>query len=348
MVFIMAKLIHGLLPFLLRWNFAGSLVLLQQKKGGLARDEEEIEYIALSYASPSSAPRLVLKQLKIDVHDNEAMVAETPKLALPKPLLRLGGMTRVRTDWNDVHVYVLSPWVRRLVVERKTLMTVQGDLLPLLISRQFKGVAATFGSKVEEDLVKEIIRNSPDLITTDLAGPIDDGDGPSRRVSPVSPQTLSTVAQKQGDAYAVLAHVQDEAVRSQTISAYLHTSREVLAQASALGGPPNDDKNPCLEFPPNTSVRSKFHSILLPGATTGEKVTFKSAAVGSNCKLGTKCRLNNVVIMDNVIIGDNVILQNSIVGTGCSIGDNCNLNDCQVAPGRSVASGEKSKGESLS
>ena len=28
--------------------------------------------------------------------------------------------------------------------------TLQGDLLPLLISRQFKGVTATFGSKVEE------------------------------------------------------------------------------------------------------------------------------------------------------------------------------------------------------
>lgn len=310
---------------------------LKQKKGGLGRDEEEIEYIALSYTSPTSVPRLVLKQPKIDVHDNEAMVAETPKLALPKSLLRSGGVTRVRTDWNDVHVYVFSPWVRRLVVERKTLMTAQGDLLPLLVSRQFQGVTATFGGKVEKDLVAEIVRTSPDLATRNLADPIEDGDLRSQ-------QSLS---ESQAKDYAVLAHVQDEAVRSQSISAYLHASREILTHASNPAGPPND-KNVCLAFPPLTSVRSKFNSILLPGATTGEKVTFKSASVGSNCKLGTKCRLNNVVIMDDVTIGDNVILQNSIVGKGCSIGDNCNLNDCQVAPGHSIPSGEKVKGEALS
>lgn len=307
----------------------------KQKKGGLARDEEEIEYIALSYTSSTSGPRLVLKQLKIDVHDNEDMLAETPKLALPKPRLRVGGMTRVRTDWTDVHVYIFSPWVRRLVVERKSLITVQGDLLPLLISRQFEGVVATFGSKVEDQVVQDIVQTSPDLVTTNLAGPINDDDA------------QLPVAKKQLNEYVVLAHVQDEAVRAMTISAYMHASREILTQATAPAGPPNE-KNPCLNFPANTSVRGKFHSILLPGATTGDKVTFKSASVGNNCKLGTKCRLNNVIIFDDVTIGDNVILQNSIVANGCTIGDNCNLNDCQLAPGNSLPSGEKAKGESFS
>jgi translation initiation factor eIF-2B subunit gamma len=103
-----------------------------------------------------------------------------------------------------------------------------------------------------------------------------------------------------------------------------------------------------MTLPQGTSVRSKVHSVLLPGASTGDKVTFKSACVGRRCKLGNKCRLNNVVIMDDVSFGDNVILQNSIVGSGCKIGDNCNLNDCQIAPGKEIPSGEKAKGESYS
>jgi translation initiation factor eIF-2B subunit gamma len=306
----------------------------------LARDEEDIEYIALSYSSTmTSAPRLVWKQFKIDVHDNEAMVAETPKLKLPKSRLRVGGMTRVRTDWNDVHVYVLSPWVRRLMVERKSLLTIQGDLLPLLISRQFQGIKETFGGQVQQDALQEILATSPDLMVIDLAAPIDDRDDPA--ANPMAQKSLGSQHE-----YMVLAHVQDEAFRAHTISSYLHASREILAQASAEEG--TAKKNPCLQLPPNTSVRSKFHSILLPGATTGDKVTFKSTSVGRNCKLGAKCRLNNVVIMDDVTIGENVILQNSIVGPKVTIGDNCNLNDCQVASGKEIPTGEKAKGETFS
>ena len=277
------------------------------------------------------------------------MLAETPKLSLPKPRIRVGGITRVRTDWNDVHVYILSPWVRRLVVARKSLMTIQGDLLPLLISRQFQGIAATFGSHVEPEIVQEVLITSPDLVKRDLAGPLTDGDNlRPRRGSPISRPSFSKREKKmlEKNEYDVLAHVQDEAVRTHTIGSYLHASRELLTRASA--GDHATDKNPCLKLPLNTAVKSKFHSILLPGATAGDKVTFKSACIGRDCKLGAKCRLNNVVIMDGCSIGDNVILQNSIVGPNCRIGDNCNLNDCQVAPGKDISSGEKAKGESFS
>ncbi|CAB9512992.1 Translation initiation factor [Seminavis robusta] len=313
------------------------------KKGGLARDEDDIEYIALSYSSSNaaSAPRLVWKQLKADVYESQAISSETPKLKLPKPLLRMGGMTRLRTDWNDVHVYVFSPWVRRLIVERKSLLTIQGDLLPLLISRQFQGVSKTFGRQVEEEVVRDVLLTSPDLASL-AGGPTDDGDGGGR-------PSVSQSAVANTD-YDILAHVQDEAVRAQTISSYLHASREVLNQACATPeeGPTSSKPNPCLQLPPNTLVRSKFHSILLPGATTGDKVTIKSTSVGRNCKLGAKCRLNNVVLMDDVTIGNNVTLQNTIVGAKSTIGDNCSFNDCQVAPGVTVPSGEKAKGETFS
>lgn len=321
----------------------------------MARDEEDIEYIALSYNSTtsSSAPRLVWKQLKIDVHDNEAMVAETPKVNLPKARLRTGGMTRLRTDWSDRHVYIFSPWVRRLIVERKSLITVQGDLLPLLVSRQFQGIETTFGSHVEKEIVQEVLRTSPDLTRVDLASP-NDGNG-SRRGSTMfgNSMRMSILASPFRDIpeYAVLAHVQNEALRTNTIASYLHACRELLTVATNNASAADNihqKKNPGVKLPKETNVRSKFHSILLQGASTGDKVTFKSACVGRRSRLGNKSRLNNVVIMDDVTIGDNVILQNSVVGAGCKIGDNCNLNDCQIAPGKEIPSGEKAKGESYS
>ena len=326
---------------------------LQQKKGGVARDEEDIEYIALSYplTAPSPvAPRLVWKQLKIDVHDTTAGLAETPKLSLPKVRIRAGGVIRVRPDWNDVHVYALSPWVRRLIGERKRVVTVQGDLIPLLVSRQFEGVAATFGGQVEESVIKEIISTSPDLQKKKRGGPLDYDLG--IQLTPQSTSSKSTTHFKE---YAVLAHVQDKAARAHTIASYMHASREVVKQASiaagaggsSSGGTSGKEANPCLQLPSKTLVRSNFHTILLPGAAVGDKVTLKSTTVGRNCKLGNKCRLNNVVLMDDVTIGDNVVMQNSIVGFKCTIGDNCNLNDCQVASGTEISSGEKAKGETF-
>lgn len=279
------------------------------------------------------------------------MVAETPKLMLPKPRMRVGGMTRVRTDWSDRHVYIFSPWVRRLIVERKSLMTVQGDLLPLLVSRQFQGVAATFGKKVEQDIVQEVLQNSAALVNPDLSGPTI-GDGSRDALFGGSTMNTSSSAPPFDiPEYAVLAHVQDEALRANTIASYLHACREVLTKAITTpqeGKDVKHNKNAGVKLPKETSVRGKFNSILLPWAATGDKVTFKSTCVGRRCKLGNKCRLNNVVIMDDVTIGDNVILQNSIIGSGAKIGDNCNLNDCQVSPGKDIPSGEKAKGESYS
>jgi NDP-sugar pyrophosphorylase family protein len=291
----------------------------QQKKGGLARDEEDIEYIALSYdnndennSSSSSSllqsPRVIWKQSKIDVEQDEDLVGQTPKLVLPKSRLRgqrPSTKVVVATDWMDLHVYVLSPWIIDLLQARnKTTVSLQGDVVPLLVTRQYKGKKATFGSSLEAA--------AEDSLTS-----ADDSE------------------------YAVRAHVLDgrKALRVATIPSYLYACREVVSRVVQ-----GDAK---VELPPNTTVNAKFQSILMEGATLGEKVTCKSSTVGRNAKVSSRCRLNNVIVMENVEIGENCVLQNSILGAGCVIGENCNLNDCQVAPGKQVPTGTKEKGESL-
>jgi len=337
----------------------------KQKKGGLAREEEDIEYVALSFpgggdnsnnpaaVSPESStampPRVLWKQSKIDVEEDEDMVGTTPKLVLPKYRLRGGAAsaattTRVRTDWDDVHVYVLSPWVRALIAERKSLLSLQGDLLPLLIARQYKGVARTFGSRADKDAVA-------DALTVAGVG----GGSDSRADSDNDDDTSN-------DEYAVHAYVSDDAasaIRARSIPAYLHASKEMvnrIISSPAVSSSPQatgkKQKDPAavsyLSVPDGADVKSKFHTVVLPETAFGDKANFKSSVVGRRCKLGAKVRLNNVVIMDDVVIGDNCILQNSVVGAGCTIGDNCNLNDCQVGPGKTIPPSTKEKGESYS
>ena len=290
----------------------------------MAREEEDAEYIALSYPattiafSPSSAtatlPRVVWKQSKIDVEADEDMTGKSAKLELYKSrLLHTTGKVVVKTDWNDVHVYALAPWIRQLLVTRTRLASFQQDLLPLLIARQFKGKRATFGSSLDEG----------------------EHQGEEDMVEP-SPAPSPTLAIDENP-FEVLALVDPDKtiLRASTIPAYLYACTKVVAHGDIL------------TIPQNSKWNGKFQSLVLEGSTLGAKITMRATVIGNDCALGDKCRLNNVVVMDSVTIGENCSLQNTIVAAGAVLGNNCSLSDCQVGPNKHLAAGTKDKGESF-
>lgn len=320
----------------------------KQKKGLLSRDEEESDYVAVTGNS-----RLVWKQPKLDVEEDKDMIGTTPKLVLPKARLRGGGgLTRVSTEWNDVHCCCFAPWVRRLLVAKTSLQSIQYDLVPLLIARQFRGAEATFGSKVEREVMRDALQSFPNFGKT-KAMPLGTSEAALALLANTSAVTKVNSSTME---FAVLAHVTQASIfRSHTIAAYLYANREIARQVSAIAAVHTSSahnseqitSNPCLALPAGASVKPKFHSLLLSNCTVADKVTFKSSVVGRNCKLGANCRLNNVVLQDNVTVGDNTILQNTVIGSNSSVAENCNLNDCQVCPGKSLSAGTKKKGEAF-
>eukprot|EP00934_Nitzschia_sp_Nitz4_P008065 Nitzschia sp. Nitz4//scaffold65_size103378//90226//91829//NITZ4_004482-RA/size103378-augustus-gene-0.89-mRNA-1//-1//CDS//3329556288//8055//frame0 len=282
------------------------------KKGSLSRDDEDIEYIGLSYPVPTkipTLPRIVLKQPVIDA-EAEDLTGSTPKLAIPKARLRMGRLV-VQKSWNDVHVYSLPPWTRHLIASRTNLSSFQEDLLPLLISRQFRGTKATFSSGT----------------TTTEKDPADDNDNEN------TPEWQKHV---DDEPYNVTALVlpNKTVLRSNTFAAYQYACRETVA----AGAKP---------LPPNAKWNGKFQTLVLEGSSLGAKINMKSSIVGKNCELGDRCRLNNVILMDGVVLGDNCSLQNTILGPGARLGNNCSLNDCQVGPNKQLPAGTKEKGESF-
>jgi hypothetical protein len=207
-------------------------------------------------------------------------------------------------------MYVISPWVRELIVTRTSMLSLQEDLIPLLVSRQFLGRRETFGGSLPDHQ--------------------DDARDPKHDSSE----------------YAVLAHLDNDKTvfRAHSIASYMHSTREFIQRASSSSISRDDQASP-LWLPPSAFLHAKYSSVLF--SQNVDVKNCKGAVVGRNCVLGNKVRLNNCVIQDNVKIGDNVILQNSVVGANASIGDNCNLNECQVAPGKVVPSGTKEKGETF-
>ena len=345
----------------------------KQKKGGLARDAEEIEYMALAFGSKSSSSslqqqrhhtaRLIWKQGKMDAEQDEdfTLTGQTPKLRLPKARLRPSGVVKVRSDWNDLHVYVLAPWVVRLVQAKTSIVSLQRDLLPLLIRRQFLGKVETFGQGVESHRVLEILEEDREIALGSTAAPTTSGllsNGNNNNNNALSNKdanamnttTTSTALMKPNQTYSVLAHVGTGAMRSSSLAAYLYASKDLLHKLVDPNKPQqlqHAQDSQCLRLPAQSTINPKLVSLLLSDAQVGDKPTLKASIVGTKCRLGKKCRLNNVILMDNVQLGDNVVLQNTIVAKGAVIGDNCSLNDCQVAAGVKVESGTKEKGEAL-
>jgi len=375
------------------------------KKGKIARDDDEIEYIALSSnpypthdpsTTPTIAPspqrrrrpppRILLKQSKYSVEEDVENTASTPKLTVPKELFHHGegDSLTIRTDWSDVHVFVLSPWVVQILHARTGVKDLAKELIPLLIKRQFRGVGATFGTRLmgggdgmggagksigeekEEEgkrrLLEGVLSRAPfraqcpgydadggNIGTEDNVGSNAGGDRLSRR---------SRGGAAVDYPYAVAAKVLSRSMsrltlRACTIPAYLYGCRETILHvtntATTTGDSDKKTQSQSSSIIPlleNTTLDTKFNSVLLPLSTlTGDKVQIKSSTIGRKSKLGGKCRLNNVVVMDDVTVGDNCVLQNSVLANRCVVGDNCNLKECQVGAGYKVLDGTKATGE---
>jgi hypothetical protein len=244
----------------------------------------------------------------LDVEADEDMTGNPVKLEIQKNRVRQGKLV-VRTDWSDVHVYSLAPWVRKLIVARKGLSSIQEDVLPLLVARQFRGKGATFGKSLEE----------------------------SEEEDEEGKENLLEAIGDKDESYSILADVQPgkTALRANTFSAYLFACKEIVANGASL------------TMPPNSKWNGKFQSLVLEGATLGAKITMRTTVIGAGCQLGSKCRLNNVVVMDGAIIGENCSLQNTVIGPGANLGNNCSLNDCQVGPGKQIPASTKEKGEAF-
>jgi hypothetical protein len=256
----------------------------------LARDEDDIEYIGLSYSLISngvtSLPNLVLKRFKLDVEADD-MTGTSPKLELPKPRIRQRKLV-VRTDWNDVHAYVIAPWVRQLLVVRKSLVSIQGDLLPLLISRQFQGKKATFGSSLEDEA-----EHSPTTLIVDE------------------------------NPYSVLAMVvpNKSVLRANTIPSYLFACKEGVANGASLTMPPDAKWNG--HFQSLVLAGSTLGAKLTMKSSTigknceiGAKCRLNNVVVMENAKIGENCSLQNTIVGRGATLGNNCSLNDCQVGPG--------------------------------
>jgi len=353
----------------------------KQKKGSLSREEEEIEYVALSSIAHSNGVRgsslqqpllsynhrLLFKHNKTEVEDLDApgRTSETPKLRMPKSLLR-GGECTIRTDLSDLHVYVLSPWVCRLIETRATQYNdLQSELLQLLIRRQDRGVAAAFGSRFETDMpLPPVSRSLPNDDSTAAVGDkiVDTNKeklDANRWKEDTVYNVLSALQPKYGSAdfsgtvfddeitrqslsskhtptpvipYVVSASIIPRgarlAMRCSTISHYLFASTRIVSHL--ISPPPMSD---LVKAPQRsngvTNAADQLHQ-------TAQKVfspTFE--AFSKDCTIESKFQS---VILPLATIGEKCTIRSSTVGSATTIGSKCRFNNVIIHNNATIGS----------
>lgn len=340
--------------------------MIQAKKGGIAREEEEIEYIGISTirinknTSLPPTQRIILKQSKYNVEMDEHNTGSTPKLHIPKARLHTPmNQIMLKTVWNDIHLFCFSPWALKLLTVKEQMKEIGKEFVPFLVDWQFRGVLAAFGvqengESLNEDVTEAIIKGMGDLnVSKDIGG------GSNHGLDEGYYDLMDAVGGKDRP-FLVAAHIlsREESklmVRACTIPAYLYISRELVSHAISTSKYQEEGEgtdlqqrhrsNTKLFVPKGTTINAKFNTIQLPDSSIGDKVQAKACTIGRGVKIGGQSRLNNVVIHDNVTIGENCVLQNSVLSAGCNVGSNSNLNDCQVRCNANLSSGTKLKGE---
>lgn len=371
--------------------------------------------ITASAGNYGGSRRVVLKRSKIEVEEDDG-TGSTTKLVVDKSRLHdtarrknrnyrgsLSGMLNtataptasrdaspslsLRTDLHDVHLYVISNWVFDLLHARQNMASFQKEVLPLLISRQFRGVEGAFGptswkNEDHRERLKRVLRDlddetgggsnsGHDKISSLLqmyasakasgglggfySGDNEENDRPAtdKWDGNTPKNAVSTLTSPSFPStlhpYTVSAHVLSRETSTLTLRACTIPTLLYGCGEITSKALTLDNATATELVPKGTQLNTKFNTILFPNCNVGEKVQTKSCTIGSNVTLGDKSKLNNVIVMDGAIIGENVVMQNSVVGTDAKIGDNCNLKDCMVGSNAVVATGTKTteKGEAF-
>lgn len=335
------------------------MIQFQHKKGSLARNEEDIEYIALSPYPKSQqscvaaatgpttvlpSERVLFKRCKIDVEDDLNKTGQTPKLILSKSMLRNAAShtIRVRTDLDDIHLYALSPWVIRLIQARTDLSSIQKEVIPLLTSRQFKGVQSAFGSNIQKfskekleamkacipalwETVKSVSHggtNPSKVLDADELNEHDDIAHYEDEDMVGGGQGAEEIREKRFHpllyhvAAVVLPRGQRLVLRASTINHYLYACRELVAHA--------------LRAPTKEEMLLLLPNYTTPSSPAAEEALYAAVTSSFTPLNGTISSKFSTLILPDASIGEKATLKSCTVGRYCKIGNKCRLNNVVI------------------
>eukprot|EP01147_Barroeca_monosierra_P010702 gene10704-2801_t len=281
----------------------------------------------------------------IALSDDRVFIMTTETEALGKGILDISRHSAIharratiRRDLEDVHIYVFSKWVLKMIVERDTISSISRDLIPYLIRKQFAPPR-----RHQKDIYKyipDLPREKASYLVPSVSHEdrirchalvLDEVHGLSRP----NPKALYSCTRIKNLAlYKDVNHgaAIDKGIYRISGTADIKESGVVRQEKQYRQG---DAKKVTLSKVSKVSMESFVgdHSIIEEG------VAIHMSVIGHTCSVGEKTVIRGSVIMNNVSIGRNCDLTNVCICDNAKINDNCRLKNCNVAPGHVVPEG---------
>ena len=206
--------------------------------------------------------RLVFFTAEADVEEEEVRVSS-------KVLQRVGHFT-VNSNLVDAHIYIFKKWICDYIASDKNISTIKGELLPILVRKQF--------SKPKADVV--------------------DCEEKSSLVDFVVPDDFTSPKMELSALYSCFAYTSSApCYRVNTMPTYWHCNNVLRADTrlhpSALVG-----EKAALT---GCSVGRE--------CSIADKTTLTGVTLGQGCKVEEKVRIINCVLMDNVLVKTGSVLE---------------------------------------
>jgi len=213
----------------------------------------------------------------------EADVEEEVKMS--KKVLRSMSRMTIHSNLQDAHLYIMAKWVCDYIIHDKNISTIKGELLPILIKKQFSKVKQPADILDCDKVRKSILDFVPSTLSVNGGGPL----------------------------YNCHAYLTGPCLRVNTVPVYWEANKKARAGHQA-----RDNQAQVGERAQLTDC------ILGVNSSVSDRTTLNSVCLGAGSRVEEKVRLSNCVVMENVVIQSGSNIEDSIICDGCVIsGKSC-------------------------
>lgn len=275
-------------------------------------------------------------------YSNEADFEE--EITLKSSFLKKCPFVKLRNDLTDCHMYFLKKWIFDFLLNKKSMSTLKGDLIPYLINKQFAKPPQIEKNLNFDSLEPQLGLNMSDTQKKDIFSCIPpDIMAETKKLSLSSSHPNNYLIRD--EKILCLAHIQNSGfcVRTNTVANYTEANKQIYDHFEALA--------PDLKIPrvPKAyeNVKIIVKSLLGDIASLGQNVVITGSVIGPQCTIKDGVKIKDSIILDHTIINEGSSIENCIICDNAFISPKCELKSTVVGSCRKIEDPVKLKNETL-
>ncbi|CAE1261914.1 EIF2B3 [Acanthosepion pharaonis] len=266
-------------------------------------------------------------------------------ITLKNSFLKKCPFVKLRNDLTDCHMYFLKKWIFDFLLDKKSMSTLKGDLIPYLINKQFvKPPQLEKKDNPYSTDSMEIGSYMSDVQKKDIFSYI-----PADIMAEAKKLSLSS---SRPDNYLIhdekilcLAYIQNSGfcVRTNTIANYAEANKQIYDHFEALAPDLKIQRVPKAY----ENLKTITKSLLGDNSSVGQNVIIAESVIGPQCQIKDDVKIKNSIILDHTIIHKGSKIENCIICDNAFICSMCDLKSTVVGSCRKIEESVKLKNETL-